>query len=190
MLRSCRTRLCFRLCMSAVGAAVGSAVKNTAVPGTRCGGFASSLRKSQSRSASFLRVCLASRRAPRTHVTMMRPTQAGDQQRHPGALEDLQHVGQEERLLDEQQRHDQQRHLPDVPSPHAPDDEERDQGGHHHLRRDRDAVGRRQIARALEQQHHEQHGDEEYPVDARHVDLARPSTPDVCVMPKRGRRPS
>ncbi len=62
--------------MSAVGAAVGSAVKNTAVPGTRCGGLASSLRSNQSRSASFLRVCLARSRAPRTQVTITSPTQA------------------------------------------------------------------------------------------------------------------
>ncbi len=76
MLRSCSIRLCFKLCISAVGAAVGSAVKNTAVPATRCGGFASSLRKSQSRSASCLRVCLASRCAPLTQVTITSPTKA------------------------------------------------------------------------------------------------------------------
>ena len=61
--------------MSAVGAALGSPVKNTAVPGTRCGGLASSLRRSQSRSASFLRVCLTRRREPLTQVTITRATQ-------------------------------------------------------------------------------------------------------------------
>src|SRR5215475_113034 len=63
--------------MSEVGAEVGSEVRNTAVPETRYGGFASSLRTSQLRSASFLRVALLRLLEPRTHVSAMRPiTQA------------------------------------------------------------------------------------------------------------------
>ncbi len=40
---SCSTLLCLRLCSSAVGAKSGSLVRNTAVPGTMCGGFFSRL---------------------------------------------------------------------------------------------------------------------------------------------------
>ena len=40
---SCRTLLCLRLCSNAVGAKSGSLVRNTAVPGTTCGGFFSRL---------------------------------------------------------------------------------------------------------------------------------------------------
>src|SRR5262245_53654609 len=59
--------------MSEVGAVVGSAVRNTAVPETRCGGLASSFRTSQLRSASFLRVALLRLLEPRTQVRAMRP---------------------------------------------------------------------------------------------------------------------
>ena len=73
MLRSCSTRLCFKLCIKDVGAASGSPVRKTAVPDTRCGGLASSFRISQLRSASLLRVSLVSNRDPRIHVSMVRP---------------------------------------------------------------------------------------------------------------------
>ncbi len=171
MLRSCRTRLCFRLCISAVGAAVGSAVKNTAVPGTRCGGLASSLRSSQSRSASFLRVCL-DEQARAAHPGHHDEADAGgQQQRHPAALEHLEDVGGEEHLLEQQQRDQDQRRLPQRPLPVAPDDEEGEQRVDDHRRRDRDAVGGGEVRRRTEGEDDEQHADEQHPVDARQIDL-------------------
>src|SRR6516225_4777293 len=59
--------------MRLVGAVVGSAVRKIAVPETRNGGFASSFRTSQLRSASFLRVALLKLLEPRTHLSAMRP---------------------------------------------------------------------------------------------------------------------
>ena len=77
-------------------------MRNTAVPGTRCGGFASSLRTSQSRSASLRFVTLARTRVPRTQVNMMSSQKCRDDERHPTAFEQLQNVGREEGLFNQQ----------------------------------------------------------------------------------------
>ena len=177
MLRSCRTRLCFRLCMSAVGAAVGSAVKNTAVPGTRCGGLASSLRNSQSRSASFLRVCLASRRDPRTHVTMMRPMQAASSSGTQPPSNTLRKFAVKNTCSRNSSGIIDQRRLPQRPPPVAPHDEEGEQRVDDHRGGDRHAVGGSEVRRRAEGEDDEQHADEQHPVDARQVDLAGHRSP-------------
>ena len=96
----------------------------------------------------------------------------GDRQRKPAALRNLEHVGGQESLLDLQQRHHQQRRLPDRPAPASPDDEESHQAVDDHRRGDRQAVGRGQLAGAAERQGHDQHADEQQLIDARQVDLA------------------
>src|SRR5262249_11046814 len=104
MLRSCSTRLCLRLCISAVGAAVGSPVRNTAVPGTRWGGLASSLRTSHSSSASFFREARTRLADPRpqpgTTMVMTSAKDDGDGQRQPSPLLNLEHIGRQEGLFD------------------------------------------------------------------------------------------
>ena len=110
------------------------------MPGTRCGGFASSLRTSQ----SSVRLLLASgsreNREPRRQVIITQRKRAGQHQRQPAALDDLQHVGREEHLLDHYERQHQAKRPPDRPAPQLPDHEE----GHHavddHRSRDRHAV--------------------------------------------------
>src|SRR5215471_2424579 len=70
--------------MREVGAVAGSAVRKIAVPETRWGGLASSLRTSQLRSASSLRVALLRLLEPRTQVRAMRPmSQAVSSGSHP-----------------------------------------------------------------------------------------------------------
>ena len=56
MFCSCSTLLCLRLCSSEAGAKSGSLVRNTAVPGTICGGRFSRLRISASIGTSIRRV--------------------------------------------------------------------------------------------------------------------------------------
>jgi hypothetical protein len=72
-----------RLCIIAVGAQVGSPVRNTAVPGTRCGGFFSKVATSGSSGTSLLRVFSNNSRLPRRQVyitTITRPPSASGTQ--------------------------------------------------------------------------------------------------------------
>src|SRR4029077_1459440 len=64
-----------------------------------------------------------------------------EQQRHPGAFQELEQIGGEENAVDRHQRDDQQRGLPPRPSPQPPDDDEAKQSVHHHGGAHRDAIG-------------------------------------------------
>ena len=106
---SCSTLLCLRLCSSAVGAKSGSLVRNTAVPGTICGGFFSRLCSSVSSGTSVGASCCDKNARAAPPGQDQQHHRGAEQQRHPGAFEQLEQVGREERDVDEDERHDQQR---------------------------------------------------------------------------------
>ena len=125
---SCSTLLCLRLCSSAVGANSGSLVRNTAVPGTICGGFFSRLCSSASSGTSVLRVLLRedARAAPPGQDQQHHAD--AEQQRHPGALKELEQVAPRRRSKSTTISGTiEQRRLPDRPAPQLPDHDEAQQ---------------------------------------------------------------
>ena len=168
---SCSTLLCLRLCSSAVGANSGSLVRNTAVPGTMCGGFFSRLCSSASSGTSVLRVLLARMRVPRRQVrisiTMEMPNSSGTQ----APSSSLSRLAEKNVASTIDQRHHQQRRLPDRPLPQLPDHDEAQHAVDHHGGGDRDAVGGGERARGVEQADQQQHADQQRGVDARQIDL-------------------
>ena len=172
MFRSWMILLCFRLCRSAVGAPSGSPVRKIAVPGTRCGGLASS-RLTRSLSGTSMRRAFSARIAvPRRQVSIIStsapPKRIGIQP--PCAIFRLLAARKVERDEDERAERRDRRPAPPVPAIAEHDDGE--QRVDHHRRRDGDAVGGGEIGRAAEEQRQHDDGGEEQPVDARNVDLA------------------
>ena len=96
----------------------------------------------------------------------------GEQQRHPAAVHDLQEIGGEEGEVDREEAGNEGDAEPERPAPQFPDDDEGERRRHHHRARHRDAIGRGERARILEQRHQQQDADQQKPVDARDVDLA------------------
>ena len=94
-----------------------------------------------------------------------------EQQRHPGAFQQLEQVGREERGVDEHQRHHQQRGLPGRPSPQLPDHDEAQHAVDHHGGGDRDAIGGGKRIRGVEQADQQHDAEQQRGVDARNVDL-------------------
>ena len=90
-----------------MGALCGSAVRNTAVPGTRVGGFFSSRSTSSAKGSSSRRVFSDRIRAaapPRVHH---QHHGRAERERHPAAFKHFEHVGAEEGEIDQQERTDQ-----------------------------------------------------------------------------------
>ena len=106
---SCSTLLCLRLCSSAVGANSGWLVRNTAVPGTMCGGCFSRLRQQRVErhfgAPGLLREDVGAAPPGQDDQHHRR----AEQDRHPGAFEQLEQVGGEEDDIDEDERRNQQR---------------------------------------------------------------------------------
>ena len=75
--------------------------------------------------------------------------QDAEQDRQPRALQELQQVRGQERRVDEDERHHQQRRLPPLPLPQPPDHDEAEDPVDHHRGGHRDAVGVRQLARRV-----------------------------------------
>ena len=67
---SCSTLLCLRLCSSALGTTPGSAVRNTAVPSTRTGGFSNTESRKAFSSMASERCTSPMRRRPSFQVIM------------------------------------------------------------------------------------------------------------------------
>ncbi len=140
---SCRTLLCLRLCSSAVGAKSGSLVRNTAVPGTMCGDFFSRLCDQgfdRNFGAAGLLHQDAGAAAPGGH---RQHDESPEQHRQPGALTELQQRCDQKRAVDDRKRADQQSRRPELPSPHLPDHDERQQRRHRGWSRPRRARRRR-----------------------------------------------
>jgi hypothetical protein len=96
----------------------------------------------------------------------------GDGQRHPAALEELQHVGGEQRRVDEQEPDEHWDRQRPAPFPAAHREHEHQHRGDQHGAGDGDAIGRCEIGRRLEGQHQRHHACELQPIDRRQVDLA------------------
>ena len=145
---SCRTLLCLKWCRSTAGTPPVADVMNTAVPATRCGCVAarSSMNMSSGIIASAMRRASSDR--PRRQVVMTVKTPPRDGQREPAARGDLGGVGREEREIDDEEDSDQRARRQAAPAPAQARHRVIEDGGDAHRAGDRDAVGRRQVARA------------------------------------------
>ena len=168
----------------------GSLVRNTAVPGTRCGGFFSSIATSRSSGISCRRVFSNSRRVPRRQVYITHHHQAAERERHPAALDDLEQIGAEEGQVDEQERHHQRGGRPRRPAPDLPD---HDEGQHARsppwCRSPRCRRRRRARSRSGTSATRSSTPTSRSSIDARHVNLARCAS-EVWRISRRGSRPS
>ena len=73
-----------------------------------------------------------------------------EQQRCPRALQKLEQIGGEEGEVDDDERDDHERRLPQLEPPQLPDDDEGQQAVDHHRGGDGDAIGRGERARRVE----------------------------------------
>ena len=95
-----------------------------------------------------------------------------EQQRCPGAFEQLEQVSGQERDVDHDQRSDDQHHAPERPTPQLPDHDEGQQAVDHHGGGDRDAVGGGERARRAEQTDQQQDAHQQGASHARDIDLS------------------
>ena len=105
--------------------------------------------------------CCARMRVPRRQVrissTMATPNSSGTQ----APSSSLSRLAREEGDVDDDERHDQQRRLPQRPAPQLPDHDEAQHAVDHHGGGDRDAVGGGERARGAEQADQQQHADQQ-----------------------------
>ena len=158
--------------MSAVGAHSGVLVRKTAVPGTRSGGFFSSMRTRSASGISCRRVFSNSRRLPWRHVYITIITRPPRARWHPSTFDDLQKIGAEEAEVDEEERHHQGRCRGQRPAPYLPDHHKCHYPGDNHRSRHGNAIGRRKRTRGSEHGHEQKHADQQNEVHARHIDLS------------------
>ena len=86
-------------------------------------------------------------------------------------MEELEQVGGHEHQIDGTEHGHSRDRLPQRPLPHISDDVEEQQRVDEHRARHRNAIGRRQVRRRLEQEQQQQHPDHQEGVHLRHIDL-------------------
>ena len=156
-----------------MGTPLGSTVRKMAVPGTRTGGIEGDARGEELGREAVDLDLLAEELAP------VGPGLHDDEEEQVAKAATIQPpetilVTLERKKapsIDEEEE-DEGHDDPELDAPHAPREEDHEAGGHEHRRRDGDAVGVGQGARALEAEDEADRADEEEPVDEGHVDLA------------------
>ena len=169
---------------------MGSLVRNTAVPGTRCGGFFSSIGDQRASGDSSRRVLSTNSRVPRRHVYMTTITTPASASGTQPPSTTFSRLATRKVRVDEDERRDQRDGGGQRPPPHLADHDECHDARHHHGPGDGDAVGRGQRARRAEQRDQQQHADQEAAVDARDIDLAVMRSAEVWRISRRGSSPS
>ncbi len=96
-----------------------------------------------------------------------------EQDRRPGAFEQLEQVGREEHHVHDDERRDHGDDAPQRPMPELPDHDDGEQAVHHHGGGDRNPIGRRERTRGAEQPDQQQDADQQGAGDARDIDLPR-----------------
>ena len=94
-----------------------------------------------------------------------------DQHRHIAAVEELEHVRQQEGDIDAQEEGEGAQRRPAAPAPGVADDEVVEDRRHHHRTGDGQAVGRGELHRLTKREHERQAADPEEHVDLGDVDL-------------------